>query len=192
MNASGAPLGTTIVDHSAGAYPTEDWEAAYFSTSRRGELASHQVIVRVPAGLDAVCPQIQIGQTGCVYGVRRWGFALRPSSLEAAGFDPAHLMITSNDAEAVRVILQAAAFELPGDFVIASPEHPFRLSAPDGTLRGSWIRWRTYLGALSFFSSGGEVDADFIQFWAEAEASYQQAVNILRGTLESAYPLPSG
>jgi len=45
-------------------------------------------------------------------------------------------------------ILQAAAFELPGEFVIASPEHPLRLVAPDGTLRGSGIQWRTYLGAL--------------------------------------------
>jgi hypothetical protein len=139
---------------------------------------AHRVSVRVPAGLEAVCPRIQIGQAGCVYGVRRWGFALRPSALEAAGFDPIPLTSTGDAAEMLRIMLRAASFELPGEFVIASPEHPFRLVAPDGTLRGSWIQWRTYLGALSFFASGGEVDAAFIRFWAEAEDSYKRAVEI--------------
>jgi hypothetical protein len=176
-------LATVVVDNSAGAYPTEGWEATYFDTSREGRLTARRVEVRVSAGLEAVCPRIQLGLAGCIYGVRRWGFALRPSALEAAGFDPAPLMTTGDDAEALRVMLQATAFDLPGEFVIASPEHPFRLVGPDGSLRGSCIRWRTYLGALSFFASGGEVDADYIRFWAEAQDSYQQAVEICLDSL---------
>jgi hypothetical protein len=125
-----------------------------------------------PAGLRyAVCPRIRIGQPGCIYAVRRWGFALRPSALEAAGFDPTPLLTHGDDAEALGAILKAAAFDLPGEFILASPEHPFRLVAPDGTLRGSFTQWRTYLGALSFFASGGRVDAAFLRVWAEAEPS---------------------
>jgi hypothetical protein len=183
LRQSSVPLKTTVIDNSAGVYPTEAWEATYFDTRRDGRLTAHRVTVRVPAGLEAICPRIQIGQGGCVYGVRRWGFALRPSALEAMGFDPASLTSNSGDAETLRAMLHAASFELPGEFVIASPEHPFRLVAPDGTLRGSWMRWRTYLGALSFFVSGGEVDADYIRFWAEAEESYHQAVEICLASL---------
>lgn len=188
LRPSGVPLTVTIVDNSAGAYPTEDWEAVYFSTDRQGTLAEHRVTVRVPAGLGEVCPRVWIGQPGCVYGVRRWGFALRPSALEAAGFDPTPLLTSGDDADALRVMLQAASFELPGEFILASPEHPFQLKAADGTVRGSWTQWRTYLGALSFFVSGGQVDAAFIRFWAEAEQSYRQAVEICLAVLN---PEPS-
>jgi hypothetical protein len=141
-------------------------------------LTAQRVTVRVPAGLAAACPPIRIGQLGCVYAVRRWGFALRPSALEAAGFDPTPLLTTGDDADVLRVTLQAAAFDLPGEFVIASPEHPFRLVAPDGALRGSSMQWRTYLGALSYFVSGGRVDASFLPLWAEAPESYRRAVDI--------------
>jgi hypothetical protein len=168
----------TVVDNSAGRYPTEAWEATYFSVSSRGTLAARRVTVRVPAGLSEVCPRIMIGQSGCVYAVRRWGFALRPSALEAGGFDPTALLSSGDDVDALQVMFQAAAFDLPGEFVIASPEHPFRLVAPDGTLRGSSMHWRTYLGALSFFVSGGEIDADLVRLWAEAEESYRLAVDL--------------
>jgi hypothetical protein len=180
---SSAPPDTAIVDNSAGAYPTEDWETTFFRVSRRGALTAGRVTVRVPAGLARACPRIRIGQAGCVYAVRRWGFALRPSALEAAGFDPGPLLATE-DGEALRAILEAAAFDLPGEFIIASPEHPFRLVAPDGLLRGSWTRWRTYLGALSFFASNGRVDAAFIRFWAEARDSYNQAVTLCLEALQ--------
>jgi hypothetical protein len=176
LRQSDVPLTATIVDNSNGAYPTEGWEVTYFSTSRRGELGVHRVTVCLPAGLAEVCPRIRIGQLGCVYAVRRWGFALRPSALEAAGFDPTLLLATRDEANALRAMLEAASFDLPGEFIIASPEHPFRLVAPDGTLRGSSTRWRTYLGALSFFASGGQVTSAFIRFWAEAPGSYDQAV----------------
>lgn len=169
---------TTIVDNSGGAYPTHAWEATYFGVSRQGALSAYRVAVHVPAGLDSVCPPVHIGQPGCVYAIRRWGFALRPSALAAAGFDPAPLLTGSDEAEILRALLEASAFDLPGEFIIASPEHPFRLVAPDGTLRGSSMQWRTYLGALAYFASSGRVDAGFIRFWAEAEPSYRQAVDL--------------
>ncbi|MFC2037908.1 hypothetical protein ACFLYD_08130 [Chloroflexota bacterium] len=190
LRGSKVPLTATAVDNSGGAYPTEDWEAAYFCVSRRGALVGQRVTVRAPAGLALACPRVWTGQPGCVYGVRRWGFSLRPSALEAAGFDPTPLLLTGDDAEILRITLQAAAFDLPGEFVIASPEHPFRLLAPDGTLRGSWTRWRTYLGALAFFASGGKVDAAFIRYWVEAKSSYGQAVDICLEALKAAESLP--
>lgn len=177
-------LGTTVVDNSGGRYATEEWEATYFDVSPRGALTARRVTLRLPAGLAAVCPRIQVGQPGCIYAVRRWGFALRPSALEAAGFDPAALLPTGDDADALRVMLHAAAFDLPGEFIIASPEHPFRLVAPDGMLRGSSMWWRTYLGALTFFVTEGEIDADFIRLWAEAEESYRLAVDTCLAALQ--------
>lgn len=174
LRESAIPLGVSIVHNSAGTHPTQPWQTAYCSVDRRGALRSHRVTVRIPAGLAGACPRIRVGQSGCLYAVRRWGFALRPSALETAGFDPTPSPATAGGA--LRGMLQAAAFDLPGEFIIASPEHPFRLVAPDGTLRGSSTRWRTYLGALAFFASDGRVDAAFIRFWRDAEESYRQAV----------------
>jgi hypothetical protein len=186
LRKSGAPLAASVVDNSEGAYPVEGWEATYFDVSPLGALTARRVTVRVPAGLAGASPRVLIGQPGCVYAVRRWGFALRPSALASAGFDPTPLLTSGSDAEVLGAFLQAAAFDLPGEFVIASPEHPFRLVAPDGMLRGSFTQWRTYLGALSFFVSGGQVDASFLRFWAEAEPSYRQAVNLCLEALHRA------
>jgi len=159
------------------AYPTEGWQAAYFAVDRRGGLVEQRVPVRVPAGLAAVCPPVAIGTPGCIYGVRRWGFMLRPSALEAAGFERILLLTESDDVSIVGAMLRAAAYELPGEYIIASPEHPFRLLAHDRILRGSSTRWRTYLGALAFFASCGKIDAPFVRFWAEAKDSYRVAVD---------------
>jgi hypothetical protein len=176
LRRSSAAPEATVVDNSAGAYPTEDWQVTYFDVSHRGQLTAHRVAVRMPLGLSGVCPPIRIGQMGCIYAVRRWGFALRPSALAATGFDRTPLLTTGDDGEALHAIFRAASFDLPGEFVIASPEHPFRLVAPDGTLRGSSTQWRSYLGALSFYASGGRVDSSFIRFWVEARESYDLAV----------------
>lgn len=185
LRESTAPATAAMVDNSDGLYPTEAWEATYFSVSHKGALIAHRLTVRVPAGLHQVCPPVPIGQPGCVYAVRRWGFALRPATLEAAGFDPTPWLIGADDADILRAFFRAAAFDLPGEFVIASPEHPFRLVAPDGTLRGSSMQWRTYLGAVAFFASGGQVDADFIRFRFEAATSYQMAVDVCLASLAS-------
>ena len=186
LRESTAPVMAAMVDNSDGLYPTEEWEATYFSVSSKGALIAHRIAVRVPAGLQQVCPPVPIGQPGCVYAVRRWGFALRPSALEAAGFDPTLWLIGSDDADILRAFFRAAAFDLPGEFVIASPEHPFRLVAPDGRLRGSSMQWRTYLGALAFFVSGGQVDADLVRFRFEAETSYEKAVDLCLAALAAA------
>ena len=186
LRQSRIPLTATFVDNLGAAYPTDPWQAAYFSVDRKGALTAHRITVRVLTGLAEVCPQVWVGDPGCVYGVRRWGFALRPSALAAAGFDRYPRVAAGDDAQVLQAILQAAAFELPGEFIIGSPEHPFRLMAPDGSLRGSGTRWRTYLGALSFFASGGRVDASFIRFHAEAPASYRRAVDICLAALSSA------
>jgi hypothetical protein len=178
LRESTAPQTASMVDNSAGLYPTDRWEATYFTVSRQGVLTARRIAVCVPAGLDRVCARVPFGQAGCIYAVRRWGFALRPSALDAAGFDPGLWLVSDDDAELIRLLLQAAAFDLPGEFIIASPEHPFRLVAGDGTLRGSSVEWRTYLGALAFFASGGQVDADLVRFWAEARESYNQAVEV--------------
>jgi hypothetical protein len=185
LDQSSAPLDAITVDNSGGRYSTEAWEATYFSVSHEGALTARRVTVRVPAGLSAVCPRIPIGQPGCVYAVRRWGFALRPSALEAAGFDPTRLLAGGDEDDALQATLHAAAFDLPGEFIIASPEHPFRLVAADGTLRGSSMHWRTYLGALAFFVTGGDVDAGLLQFWAEARDSYHLAVDLCLAALQA-------
>jgi hypothetical protein len=191
LRQSTVPVGTTIVDNSAGFYPTEDWQATYFSVSPRGALSEHRVTVRVPLGLEAVCPAVRVGWPGCVYAVRRWGFILRPSALADAGFDLGEPSTPEEDADALRTILRTSAFDLPGEFVIAGPEHPFRLLGSDGTLRGSSIRWRTYLGALSFYVSGGRTDADFVRFSIEAEESYRQAVALCLSALGASSAAPA-
>jgi hypothetical protein len=184
LRESTVPGEATVVDNSAGLYPTEDWQATYYSVSSTGALSAHQVTVRVPAGLETVCPPVRVGWPGCVYAVRRWGLILRPSALADAGADLGMSGTPQEDADALRTILRAAAFDLPGEFVIASPEHPFQLVSADGVLRGSGILWRTYLGALSFYVSGGRIDADFVRFSMEAEESYRQAVEFCLTALE--------
>lgn len=190
LRESSAPPAASVIDNSAGLYPTDRWEATYFAVNRQGALTAHRIAVCVPAGLDRVCARVLLGQAGCIYAVRRWGFALRPSALEAAGFDPGLLATGNDDGELLQSFFRAAAFELPGEFIIASPEHPFRLVAGDGTLRGSFVRWRTYLGALAFFASGGQVDADLVRFWAEARESYVQAVEVCLSAIRSGNPRP--
>lgn len=191
LRESTAPPAATYLDNSAGEYPTDEWEVTYFSASHRGVLSAHRVTVRLLAGLTSICPPVRIGQPGCIYAVRRWGFALRPSALEAAGFDPTPSLAGDDDIGFVRRLFQAASFDLPGEFILASPEHPFRLVGPDSQLRGSSVHWRTYLGALAFFASGGQTDADFIRFRAEAESSYRQAVDICLESLNAQYGAPS-
>ena len=64
-----------------------------------------------------------------------------------------------------------------GYFVIASPDHPFLLYDPTGTLKGSYLEWRTQLGALSYMLSG--LDASFVRLQVENPALYQQALDYL-------------
>jgi len=123
--------------------------------------------------------------------VRRWGVACRTSLLETMGFDPAVLvpflpeqLEDTAGQELLSAMLRVTWFDLPGYFIIASDEHPLLLFDPEDYLKGSYTRWRTYLGALAFLVSGGKVNADFIRLYREFPASYGEAVEILLEMLD--------
>jgi len=59
------------------------------------------------------------GQPGCVYAVRRWGFALRPSALVKAGFDPTPLLATDDDGELL-VLRRSNENQLPYPYPLYS------------------------------------------------------------------------
>jgi hypothetical protein len=98
--------------------------------------------------------------------------------LNDIGFDVARLVSDpDDDAEWLAHYFGVVTFDLPGNFVIASPVHPFLLYDPDGTLKGSYVEWRTQLGALSYMVSG--IDASFVRLQVENPALYQQALDYL-------------
>jgi hypothetical protein len=170
-----------------GAYPIEMWRASYLCVDALGRLTAHQAILDVPRGLGDACLPVQLGQAGCVYGVRRWGVILRPSALEHAAFDPAGFLPSdAEDEDWVRATLDAVTFELPGGLILASPAHPFRLFGANGRLRGSSVTERSYLGALAFYLSKGVVDASFVSLMVEAPESYRQAVAFALEALQAA------
>ena len=82
-------------------------------------------------------------------------------------------------------MIRATYFDLPGHFVIASQEHPFLLLDPQGTLKGTYTRWYTYLGALAFLVSGGTVQARFSRLWSEDAGLYDEALSYLLNALRS-------
>jgi len=188
LRRSSAPPDVRVVNNFPGRYPTEDWQVSYWFVTEDGQLAHNRVILQLPAGYASVCSPIAPGQDGCVYRVRRWGVACRTSLLEAMGFDPAVLVSSrpgqeATDQELLRAMFLVTWFDLPGYFIIASDEHPLLLFDPEDYLKGSYTRWRTYLGALAFLVSGGKVNADFIRLYREFPASYDEAVEILLDTL---------
>jgi hypothetical protein len=80
-------------------------------------------------------------------------------------------------------VLDVTHFDLPGFFVIASDEHPLLMYAPSGVLKGSYVRWRTCLGALAFLATDGRVNSGFLRLAREAQDTYQEAVGYLREAL---------
>jgi len=165
-------------------WAVEDWHAYYWTVEPGGRLAPARAIAKLPAGYARVCKEVEIGERGCIDHVRRWGFACRMALLEDIGFDPTPLLALDgrNTADAQNILywmIQATHFDLPGDFIIASHEHPFLLFAPNGTLVGSDVHWYTYLGALAYFVSQGHVTGTFGQLWREDRALYQEAVGYL-------------
>lgn len=175
-----------VINNFPGHYPTEDWRVAYWLVTEDGQLVHNEVALQLPAGYASICPPIAPGQDGCVYHVRRWGVACRTSLLEVMGFDPAVLVPLepgqpddAADQELLNAMLRVTWFDLPGYFIIASDEHPLLLFDPDDYLKGSYVKWRTHLGALAFLVSGGKVNADFIRLSHEFPASYDEAVEIL-------------
>jgi hypothetical protein len=190
LRRSSATPDTQVVNNYPGCYPTEDWQARYWTVTEEGDLQERVVTVQLPRSCAAACLEVEVGQSGCVHGVRRWGFACYVSLLEEIGFDLASLLTHDrgrfpggDDQEVLQVVMGVTHFDLPGHFVIASQEHPFLLFEPQGALKGSHIRWYTYLGALAYLASGGRVKAGFQRLWGENEGLYQEAVGLLRGAL---------
>jgi len=190
LRRSSATPDTKVVNNYPGRYPTEDWQARYWTVIERGDLQERVVTVELPRGCTAACLEVEVGQSGCVHRVRRWGFACYASLLEEIGFDPAPLLTHDqgrfpggDDQELLQVMIGITHFDLPGYFIIASQEHPFLLFDPRGTLKGSHTSWYTYLGALAYLTSDGRVKASFQQLWRENEGLYQEAVGFLMGAL---------
>ena len=191
LRRSSAAPDTHAVNNYPGRYPTEDWQARYWTVTEGGVLQRRVVTVQLPRGCTAACLEVEVGQSGCVHGVRRWGFACYASLLEEIGFDLAPLLTHDqerfpggDDQEVLQVMIGVTHFDLPGHFTIASQEHPFLLFDPQGALKGSHTRWYTYLGALAYLFSDGRVKASFQQLWRENERLYQEAVAFLLGALQ--------
>jgi len=190
LRCSSAAPDTEIVNNYPGRYPTEDWEARYWTVAEGGDLQERVVTVQLPQGCSAACLEIEVGQNGCVHRIRRWGFACYISLLGEIGFDPISLLTHDrerfpggDDQELLQVMIGVTHFDLPGHFIIASREHPFLLFDPQGALKGSHIRWYTYLGALAYLVSDGRVQANFQRLRGENERLYREAVGFLRGAL---------
>jgi hypothetical protein len=192
LRTSTASADTRIVESLPGRCPAEDWRAYYWDVAEDGMLREGRAILRLPRGVAEHAPEIDIGESGVVKHVRRWGVALRGDILEALGFDPAPFLthdrtrFAGDDAEALHVILQATHFDLPGHFIIASEEHPFLLFDPRGTLKGSYAHWYTHAGALAFLVSRGAVQSSFARTWTEDRALYRQVVRYLEEAMRRA------
>ena len=172
----------SVINNFPGRYPTEDWRALYWNVKQENTLEQREVVLQLPRGWCEVCPIVTVGYPGCIQYVRRWGVSLYPSILEDIAFDASSLLPqgrASAGSELLRVMLAVTHFDLPGHFIIASQEHPFLLYDPDGIIKGSFIHWRTYLGALAFLFTEGDVNASFLQLADEAEETYRVAVTYL-------------
>ena len=190
LRRSSAAPDTQVVNNYPGRYPTEDWQARYWTVTAEGDLHERVVTVQLPRGCAAACLEVKVGQSGCVHRVRRWGFACYVSLLEEIGFDLVQLLPHDrerfpggDDQELLQVVIGVTHFDLPGHFIIASQEHPFLLFDSGGALKGSYTRWYTYLGALAYLASDGRVKAGFQRLWGENEGLYREAVGFLRGAL---------
>jgi hypothetical protein len=190
MRRSTAPPDAEVINNFPGRYPTEDWRAYYWVVTERGDLLDRRVTIQLPQGYTDVCPQVEIGQNGCIYRVRRWGVACYASLLEEMAFDPAPLLTHDQERfpdgegqEILQMMIHATSFDLPGHFVIASQQYPFLLFDSEGKLKGSYTRWHTYLGALAWLVSGGKVNADFELMRITKPDMYRESVDYLLSVL---------
>jgi hypothetical protein len=180
-----------VINNFPALYPTEDWQARYWVVTDSGELQAREVTIQLPRGYAAASPEVTVGYNGCIYQVRRWGVACYPSLLEDMGFDPFPLLTHDrerypggDDQEALHIMIHATHFDLPGGFIIASREHPFLLFDPQGLLKGSYTRWRSYLGVLAYLVTDGAVNAAFLHLQEEGGPLYSQAVGYLLQALQ--------
>jgi hypothetical protein len=178
LRRSTAPDGATVLNNYPGRYPSEDWTARYWAVTETRDLAQRQVTIQLPQGFSDACTRVTVGHSGCVRGVRRWGFGCYPEILNEIGFDFTPLLTNpEDDAEWLSHYFGVVTFDLPGYFVIASPAHPFLFYDPAGVLKGSYTQWRTHLGALSYMVGG--LDVSFVRLQMEDNALYQQALAYL-------------
>jgi hypothetical protein len=174
---SQAPPELRVANNLPGLYPVEDWRAYYWTVADGGGLTEQSITVQLPQGYADACPAVAWGEQGCIYHVRRWGLACRPSLLEAAGFDPTPLVGPDAPASAfLRIYLEATHFDLPGGFVIADPDFPLLLFDPAGDLKSCCITGISHLGALAWMATSGRIVADFQRLRREAPEFYGSAV----------------
>ncbi len=186
---SSARASEMVADNLPNLYPVEEWRAFYWRMNPEGRLEEGRAILRLPKGIGAAARDIQIGQPGVIENVRRWGVALRGGILEDIGFDPTPYLshdrsrFPNDDAEALHLITNVTHFDLPGFFLIASEEHPFLLFDPEGSLKGSYTRWYTYAGALTYLVSEGRATISFSLTWQEDKELYQRVMKALNDEL---------
>ena len=184
---STAPTQVTTLNNFPGRYPAEDWRARYWDVTETRTLVRREVTLQLPLGFGWVSPPVAVGQPGCIHAVRRWGLACRTSLLEEIPFDPAaHLSPEATDDEVMALMYGATWFDLPGYFIIASDEHPFYLYDPAGALKGAYVDWCTYLGALTYLYTDGDVKGSFLRVFRDSPSLYRQALAEILAAWEAA------
>ena len=168
LRASTAALDATIINNLPGRYPTEDWRAYYWDVRSSGELRDRHVTIQLPRGTGANVGEVEIAEPGVVLKVRRWGVTISSALFETIDFDPLAYLTHDpmrypggDDEEVIDIVMRAANFDLPGEFIIASDEHPFLLFDPSGGLKGSHVKSHSYLGALAYYVTKGSNTATF-------------------------------
>jgi hypothetical protein len=196
MRRSTAPPDAEVINNCPGLYPTEDWQAHYWVVTERGDLMDRRVTIQLPRGYTEVCLEVETGQSGCIYRVRRWGVVCYASLLEEMGFNPDPLLTHDQERfpggegqESLWIMIQATHFDLPGHFTIASQQHPFLLFDPEEKLKGSYTRWHTYLGALVWLASEGKVNADFELMRITEPEMYKDSVDFALSALRGQKPM---
>jgi hypothetical protein len=178
-----------VVENLPNLFPVEEWRAFYWTLERDGGLTTASALLHLPQGLGAVSDRVSIGEPGIVEHVRRWGVTLRGGLFQDLEFDLDALLshdrarFSSDDAEALHLMTMLTHFDLPGDFIIASDEHPFLLFDPEGDLKGSDTHWFTHAGALAYLVSDGKVKISFSLVWQKDKQLYQKVMQWLNEEL---------
>ncbi len=186
LRRSSAAENAKAINNLPGRYPTEDWMAHYWDVNATGELDDRHVVIQLPRGSGANLREVNIGEQGIIMKVRRWGVTISSSLFEMVDFDPTEYLThdaerypSGDDAEIVDVVMRAANFDLPSEFVISSDEHPFLLFDPSGELKGSYVKGHSYLGALAYYASKGKTTATFNTMRHLDRALYDRAVETM-------------